>query len=215
MTADASPDVDALRRALTTSVRFAYRNAFALVGVSVAWSIGALPLVTVGPATLGAYAAIASLAESGSIDYGRVRTRVRQRFVHAMLLGWLPGLFGFVSVAYFGQYATTRSWFAGGLSVVSAYAAAYAVLVLIPAFVEMSRGRAPVESLKVGRRWVTGHPTLAVTTGLVTLGLFVGTALLTVGFVLLFPATAFTFHTRLLAEDGEPVAVATAGNLST
>lgn len=194
-----SSDVETLRDALRRTTTFIYDHIAVLVGVSIVWSLASIPLLTVGPATVGAYAAIDSLRDSGRLDYDRVRAVVRSGFVHAVLLSGVLLAFGTVGAAYAVRYVTTGDAFAAGLAVVAAYATVYAILVLMPAFVAMSRGDPPRAALRQGWRWTAAHPTLSLTAGLLTLLVFAGTALLTVAFVLFFPALAFSFHLELFS----------------
>lgn len=143
-------DVETLRRVGDRTVSFVYGNVLSLVGVSVAWFLASLPLVTIGPATVGAYAAIDSLRETGRIDHGVVTRAIRKNGLHAALLSTLPVVLGAVGATYAHEYATTGGLLAGTLAVVTIYATAYAVLVLIPAFVELSRGTDPTTVLKRG-----------------------------------------------------------------
>ncbi|WP_254546712.1 hypothetical protein [Halomarina pelagica] len=201
MTGDS--DLARLRSALSETGRFVYRHAAALVGVSVAWFVASLPLVTIGPATLGAYAAIRSLRETGRVDRGTVAERLRANGVHALLLGALPIVPALAAGLYAGDYLASGTALSAALTVACAYAALYAVLVLVPAFVSLSDGATVVEALRFGRTQVTGHPTLALTTALLTLTVLVATVALTVGFVLLFPAVAFSLHLFLFDFDRE------------
>ncbi|GAA0237796.1 hypothetical protein ACFFQF_28005 [Haladaptatus pallidirubidus] len=200
MTTDNS-DVERLRTALSETGRFVYRHITALVGVSIAWFVASIPLVTIAPATLGAYAAIRSLRESGRIDRAVVLERVRTNGIHATLLSMLPLLLALAAGLYANAYLESRTTASAALAVVCAYATLYAVLVLVPAFVSLSDGTPLLEALGFGRTQVTGHPTLALTTGLLTFVVFVSTAALTVGFALLFPALAFSLHLYLF-DDG-------------
>lgn len=192
-------DVETLRRVGERTVSFVYGNVLSLVGVSVAWFLASLPLVTIGPATVGAYAAIDSLRETGRIDRGAVAHAVRTNGLHAALLSALPVVLGAVGATYAYEYTTTGGALVGVLAVVTIYATAYAILVLIPAFVALSRGADPIAALRRGWRWTVAHPTLALTTGLLTLLVLVGMLVLTVGFVCCFPAVAFSFHVELFS----------------
>lgn len=200
---ESDSDVETLRRVGERTVSFVYGNVLSLVGVSVAWFLASLPLVTIGPATVGAYAAIDSLRETGRIDRGVVTRAVRTNGLHAALLSALPLVFGTVGATYAYEYARTGGLLVGVLAVVTIYATAYAILVLIPAFVALSRGTDPTTALRTGWRWTAAHPTLALTTGLLTLLVLAGTIVLTVGFVLCFPAVAFSFHVELFSTTSE------------
>lgn len=202
MTSD-EPDIERFRTALSETGRFVYRHITALVGVSVVWFLASVPLVTVGPVTLGAYAAIRSLRESGRIDRGVLVERLRTNGVHATLLSALPLIPALAAGLYADSYLGSRSTASAALAVVCAYAALYAVLLLVPTFVSLSGGTEVVEALREGQKQLTGHPTLALTTGLLTVAILVVTAASTVGFVLLFPALAFTLHLFLFGFDPE------------
>lgn len=59
--------------------QFAFQNIHRLIVVSVGWFLASLPVVTAGPATLAAYAAIQSMRTSpaGTIDRNHVRHVVK------------------------------------------------------------------------------------------------------------------------------------------
>jgi hypothetical protein len=189
------------------TLRFVYEHSARLVAVSVAWFIASLPLVTVGPATLAAYAAIRSLRETGRLDGGYVASAVRTNGIHAALLSFLPMVFAIpAGLSLRGGAAL------GGvdsvLAVVGLYIVGYLVVALIPTFIAMADGDAPTAALKQAYVWTASDPTAALSLALVTAVVFVVTALLTVGFVLLFAAVAFSYHVEYLADDLE-VAAAT------
>jgi hypothetical protein len=182
-------DAEAFAEAVAGTGRFAYRHGLELAVVGVAWFVASLPVVTVGPATLGAYAAIDSLATEGRIDRRRVARVVRRRGVHALLLGVLPGVFGLVALLYASAYAGGGELFAAGLAVLASNVAMYLAVVLVR------------EALAFGRRWTAAHPTLALATAVYTAAVFAVGVALTVGFVVLFPAMAFGVHVAVVDED--------------
>ena len=195
--AESNGDVDRFRTALGESARFVYRHLAALVVVSVVWFVASLPLVTIGPATLGAYAAIRSLRETETLRWHPVWTQLRANGVHALLLSALPAVPALSTVLYGIEHLGVRSTVDVLLTIGGVYATLYTILILIPTFVSLARGDSIVGALRRGWRETTGHPTLAITTGLFTLVVLCGTALLTVGFVLAFPSIAFSVHSFL------------------
>lgn len=194
-----SSDREALRAALAGTPRFVYANGLRLVGMSVVWVLCSLPVVTIGPATLGAYVAILGLrSDENRIDRGRVRQRLRESGGAAALLAGIPQVLGVVVVSYVSLLGTAPSLLAEVLLLAALYAGAYAVLVLVPTFVFLAEGDDDLTALKRGVAWVGSHPTLALVTGLVTLGLLGVTVALMVAFVLLFPALAFGFQVSVV-----------------
>jgi len=193
------------------TMRFVYEHSVTLVAVSVAWFVASLPLVTIGPATLGAYAAIRSLRETGTLDSRRVASVLRRNGVHASLLSFLPVMF-FIAAGLYLRGGTPRTGFETVIAVVGVYIGAYLVVALIPTFVAMAAGDPPTVALKQAYVWTASRPTAALSLTLVTAVIFVVTALLTIGFVLLFPAVAFSYHVEYLADDFD---VATAVEEST
>lgn len=182
--------------------QFVYRNSATLVAVSVAWFLASLPLITLGPATLGAYAAVRSLRETGRVNRAYVVRALRLNGVHAALLSFLPLLF----------VASATLYLRGGIAlggatkvvaVVGLYVGGYLGVALIPTFVALADGETPAAALKQGYVWVATRPASTLTLALVTGALFVATALLTVGFVLLFPALTFSYHVEVLADGRE------------
>lgn len=169
-----------------------------LVIVSVVWFVASLPLVTIGPATLGAYTAVADLRQNKQLDLRAALRRVRSQFVAATALGLLPWIF-IVIVIQYGRLSLVRdSMLVTVMAVGSAYAAIYVVLVLIPTFVRLAMGDRAGAALRGGIRWTSKHPTLTLTIGLLTVVLFVVTLALTIAFVLLFSGITFMFHTETI-----------------
>jgi len=193
------------------TMRFVYEHSVTLVAVSVAWFVASLPLVTIGPATLSAYAAIRSLRETGALDRRRVAGVLRRNGVHAVLLSFLPVAF-FVVAGLYLRNGTPRTGFETVVAVVSVYVGAYLVVALIPTFITMAAGEPPIVALRRAYVWIATKPTAALSLVLVTAVVFAVTALLTIGFVLLFPAVAFSYHVEYLADDFD---VATAADPST
>lgn len=190
--------VVAVSRALRASLRFVYRHGFSFVLVSFAWALASLPLVTVGPATLGAYAAVGSLREKGWVDRREVLATVRSGAVHAVLLTLVEATFGVMAVLYLAQFLASGSTLAGVLAVGAAYAAAHLALALPATFLGLARGVPLDDALRAGYRWTVEEPLTAALMGGWTLALFVVSAGLTIAVVLVFPAIAFTFHAVLL-----------------
>lgn len=182
------------------TLRFVYQHSATLVAVGVAWFVASIPLVTIGPATLGAYAAIRSLRETGRLDRGYVASAVRTNGIHAALLSFLPMVFAIPA----GLSLRGGTMFVGVdsiIAVVGLYIAGYLVVTLIPAFIAMADGDAPATALKRAYVWTATDPTAALSLALVTAVIFVVTALLTVGFVLLFAGVTFSYHVEYLADD--------------
>lgn len=188
------------------TLRFVYQHSATLVAVSVAWFVASLPLVTIGPATLGAYAAVRSLRQTGRLDRDYVVGAVRTNGVHAALLSALPVAFAAPAGLSLRGGATVTG-LATIVAVVGLYVAGYLAVALIPTFVAMADGESPGVALKRAYVWTATDPAAALSLALVTAILFAVTALLTVGFVLLFAAAAFSYHVEYLAEDLDVPAV--------
>lgn len=193
------------------TLRFVYRHSVTLVAVSIAWFVASLPLVTIGPATLGAYAAIQSLRDTGRLDRGYVVRILRTNGVHAALLSFLPVVFA-APAGLSLRGGATLAGFEPIVAVVGLYVAGYLVIALIPTFVAMANGASPSPALKQAYVWTATHPTAALSLAIVTAVVFAVTALLTIGFALLFPAVAFSYHIEYLADD---IDAATATDAST
>lgn len=196
----ADSDVVRLGAALAAAKRDVYDHVSTMVLIGVCWFVASLPIVTIAPATVGAYAAIESVLETSRIDRGRVFSVVRRQFFPALVFGVFPPTLFVGGVVFTLDFLETVDPVAALLAVGSLYAFVFSVLVLIPTFVGLSREMWAGTAIKEGYLWVVGHPTLAMTTGLVTLAVFVVTALLTIGFVLLFAGVAFTFHLAVVPD---------------
>lgn len=195
----ASTDRQSFRRAVAGVPRFCYRNGLALVVVSVCWFLASVPLVTIGPATLAAYAAIQDLrSDRNRIDRGRVWRTLRRNGAASAAFSGVPVAFGAVALVY-GVTALERGSILGeAIALVAGYAALYLALALIPTFDGLARGDDPVAAFRFGLTWLARHPTPALTMGLVTVVVLALTALLTIGFVLLFAGVAFSVQLAIL-----------------
>jgi hypothetical protein len=191
-------DIEAVHGAFSATFGFIARNALSVVGLSLAWALASLPLVTVGPATLGVYAAVASMRETGSVDRGAVHGTLRKHGFDAAMLGGVAVLMAGISVLYVLQFVQTRATVAGVLGVAGLYVTVHLVLVLVPAFVGLAAGVPLSEGVRTSYRWTITRSVAALSTLLLT-GLLLALSLLaTVAFVLVFPAAAAWFHTALL-----------------
>ncbi|WP_459191494.1 hypothetical protein [Halosimplex sp. J119] len=195
---DTDVGIEAVHGAFSATFRFVVQNALPVVGVSLAWALASLPLVTVGPATLGAYAAIASLREQGSVDVGAVLGTVRDHGLDALLLGGAVVLMAGISALYAVQFAQTEATVAGVLGAAGLYVTVYFVLVLVPTFVGLAAGVPLAEAIRTSYRWTLTHSVAALSMLLLTGLLLLLSLVLTVAFVLVFPAVAAWFHTTLL-----------------
>ncbi|MEF8852358.1 MAG: hypothetical protein V5A44_05665 [Haloarculaceae archaeon] len=191
-------DVEAVHGAFSASFGFVAGNALWVVGVSLAWVVASLPLVTVGPATLGAYAAVASLREHGTVDVAAVRETVREHGVDAVLLGGVVVLIAGVSVLYLARFVRTGATVAGVLGVAGLYVTVHLVLVLVPTFVGLAAGVPLSAAVRTSYRWTITRSVAALSTLLLTGLLLALSLVLTIAFVLVFPAVAAWFHTTLL-----------------
>lgn len=200
MSISSQSDVDRLGTSIKTTKISFYDHSSKLVLISVCWFLACIPLVTIGPATVGAYAGVAGVLDEQRFDYRQALRIARKQFVPSLVLGVFPAMFAVGALAFTLEFFTTGSPRAAILAVGSLYAAAFSVLVLIPTFVWLSRDVWVGTAIKRGYLWVVSHPTLALTTGIVTLVVFLVTAALTIGFVLLFGAVAFTFHLLVIPE---------------
>lgn len=197
-------DVERLGHALSTTKSQVYRHASSLVPISVAWVLTSLPIITVGPATVGAYAAIGDVLRDHEVDYGHVLTVLKKQAVAAFVLSILPATSGLATILYFLEFTRTRTLLAGMMAMFSVYATVFLVLVLIPTFVALSEGDWIGTALKRGYLETVSHATLSLTMAFLTLVVFIATLLTTIGFVLLFAAAAFTFHIALFADETRP-----------
>lgn len=192
-------DLDPMYASLERTTRFAWEHLVPVVGISAGWFLAALPVVTVGPATVGAYRAVLSLREGGSVDRSAVGATVREQFVHATLLGLVPVLLLAVAGNYALAYLASGTVAAGLLALGSVYAGLYAWLVSIPTLLGLAEGKSPIAALRAGYLWTARHAVGAVALGTVTVVLLALTSVLTVAAALLFAGVAFTLHVEFVA----------------
>ncbi|MFC6823579.1 hypothetical protein [Halopelagius fulvigenes] len=162
--------------------------------MSVLWFLCSLPVITLGPATLAAYAAIATLREGYSIDRTHVVATVKRHGVSAVLLTGVPLVFLIISILYTRQYFVADSTLTLALGVVTAYAAGYTGLLLIPAFIAIATGDSLETAIRGSVRWTGQNAISAVMMAMGTFLVAVVTGLLTIAFVLVFAGIAFSFH---------------------
>lgn len=198
-----SADLDPLYASLERTARFVWTNLPSIVAISVAWFLAALPLVTIGPATVGAYRAVLSLREAGAVDRTAVLETVRGQFVHATLLSLVPLALLAVAANYALAYLATGRVAAGLFALGGTYAGLYAGLVSIPTFLGLAAGTPPFAAVANGYRWTARHAVGAVALGVVTAALFVVTSVLTVAAALLFAGVAFALHVDFVTSRSE------------
>ena len=191
-------DTRTVFRAFISAVRFFYNHGPRLIAVSVLWFLCSLPMFTVGPATLGAYAAVASLREGYRIDRGHVVATVKRHGVSAVLLSGVPLAFAGVATLYVQQYLVAGSTTMLVLGVITTYATVYGALVLIPTFGGLATGDDLEPAVRTGIQWTGRNPIGSVMVAMGTVILFVVTGLLTIAFVILFGGIAFSFHLETL-----------------
>lgn len=193
-------DLDPLYAMLHRTATFVWNNLVSVVWISVVWFLAALPVVTVGPATVGAYRAVLSLHgdRSEGVDRDAVLATVREQFVHATLIGIVPIVLSATAATYAGTYLTTGALPAGLLALGVTYAAIYVWLVSIPTFVGLAGGKPVAGAVADGYLWTARHAVGAVAVGVVTALLFAVSSLLTVAVALLFAGVAFAFHVEFV-----------------
>ena len=199
-------NVDPLFGTLKRTGRFVWKHLTAVVAISVCWFVAALPIVTIGPATVGAYAAVLSLGERGHIDRSAVLGTVKTQFVHATLLALVPLAFAGVAVGYTVAYFSTGALATGLIALGAAYTAIYVSLLAVPTLIAVAKGSDPVSAITHGYLWTAEHAVAAVALGVVTAVLFVVTSLLTIAVILLFAGVAFAFHVEFVTGLDETTA---------
>lgn len=187
-------EIELFRRTVLQTARFVYEQSFKLMLISIGWFLCSLPMVTIGVATIGAYAAIVSLQETGDVNGPAVRRVVRETFVPALILGWIPGLLTVLWVLNVDRFVRTGEYLSLGLSFVTLYALLYGTLVLVGVYLELLEGCELWIAFKHSNVWVISNPVMSVLTAGASLAILIVTAVLTVAFVLLFPALTFSLQ---------------------
>jgi len=185
---------DPLQAAVQSTGRLVWETLPSIVVVSVAWFVASLPVVTVGPATVGAYRAVLALRAGDGLDVAAIRRTVRRQFVHATLLGLFPVVVGLVAANYALAYLATGDLVAGALALGGLYFVPYATLVLVPTFVRLASGADVATALWDGYRFTARHVVGTIVLGTVTVALLALSSLLTVAVVLIFAGVACAFH---------------------
>ncbi|SDK54290.1 DUF624 domain-containing protein [Natronorubrum texcoconense] len=204
-------DLDPMYASLERTGRFVWANLTSIVWISVGWFLASLPIVTLGPATVGAYRAVLSLREDGhvGIDRTAVLETVRRQFVHATLLGLVPLALLAIAANYALAYLVSGTVLAGLFALCCAYAGLYAWLVSMPTLLGLAEDKTVGTALKDGLLWTARHAVGAVALGVVTGALLVVTSLLTVAVALLFAGIAFALHVEFISSVAEQEAQGT------
>ncbi|RDZ39945.1 hypothetical protein C5B91_17170 [Haloferax sp. Atlit-10N] len=189
-----------VHRALVAAVRTVFHHPVQMVAISVGWVLASIPLVTLGPATLGVYSAVASVREQGHIDRDAVRATLSNYWLDALLFSGLMVAFPALAVFYLGRFAASGSALAGVLGMVGFYLAYHAWVVFALAFVALAQGDDAFDAVTDGYRWSVERPVATVLVGVVTATLLVVCSVLTVALPLVFPALVAAFHTELAAQ---------------
>lgn len=192
-------DQAGFRNAVRAVPGFVYHNGLRLTALSLAWTLAAIPLVTIGPATLAAYVIVQDLrSDRNRIDRGRLVAVLRKNGPASVLFSGVPVAFGLVTVAY-GTASLNRASLAGeAIALVALYIALYAALTLMPTFTALARGADPVDALGFGLGWLRAHPGPALAMGLLSLLVLVVTLLLTIAFPLLFASLVFSLQVAIV-----------------
>jgi len=186
--------VETFRISVLESARFVYANSYKLVPISIAWFLASLPIITIGIATIGAYAAIISLRRDGEINMNVVRHAVRTKYVPGVLFGLLPGFLTLIWMANVASYVQTGRATSLLIAIGVLYFLVYTSLVLISMFIEFVDGTRTWPAFKRGNVWVRKNSIVTILIAATTIIIFVVSILLTIMFVLLFPALAFSLH---------------------
>lgn len=183
--------------AVVSTLKFVYRHSTALVPASLLWVVCSLPIVTAGPATLGVYSLVLSLRETGRVDRERVAGTVRENFVPATVLGFLPVTFVGIASLYVASGLAT-GLVGTALAAGALYAGLYLGVLLIPTFVSVAGGVDPTVALRESYVWLASSPVTGLQLLLVTGVVLVATLGLSVGFLLLFAGVAATYHAEVV-----------------
>jgi hypothetical protein len=189
---------DRSTNSFVSTLKFLYRHSTVLVPASVLWVICSLPLVTVGPASLGVYTLVLSLRETGQVDRERVVGTVRANVVPATLLGFLPVTFVGIALLYVVSGLATGI-VGTALTAVALYGGLYVGVLLIPTFVSIAGGVEPRTALRESYVWLAGSPVTGLQLLLVTTVILVATLGLSIGFVLLFAGAAAAYHVEIIS----------------
>jgi|GEM_PF-2545099 len=194
----------AVHRALWSAFGRLPSHAASFVVVSLVCSLAAVPVVTLGPAALVAYATAHSIREEGRVDRRFVLATLREHGLDALLLGGVVLLTAGLSLLYFGRFVATGATVAGVLGAAGTYVTVHLVLIVVPTFVALVRGDPLFDAVRTGYRWTIDQPLQALSMLILTTLLLIASAVLTVAVVIVFPLLAACFHTELLAPVVEP-----------
>lgn len=186
-----------VHRSLRETGAFVYRHSAVLVVVSICWFIGSLPVVTAGPATLCAYAAIRSLRNEDR-EMTAVLSTLRRHGLNAALLGFVPGIVCVVTLLYFYKYLMTNSVEHLVFAIIGVYLFSFLSLVLVTTFVRLAAGSAFDEAVQDGYSWAVHDPLRSTMTMVTSGAIFLVGVISVVGLIIIIPAILFSFHTAII-----------------
>lgn len=193
----ASESTDQFHRSLRQTGAFVYRHSAALVVVSICWCISSLPIVTAGPATLGACSAIHSMRNEDRGMKVVLRT-LRRHGLNATLLGLVPVIVCVFTILYFYRYLETNSVQNAILAIIGVYLFSFLSLVALTTFVRLADGSEFGEAINDSYAWVVHDPLLSTMTVLVSGAILLVGVISVVGLIIIVPAVLFSFHTEVI-----------------
>lgn len=211
MTDPASGGSRSLAAGCRSAARLFWDELPAFVVVSVCWVVASLPLVTIGPATVGAYAATHEIRSARAADIvldpcattRKVIARTRDQFVPAVLLTGVPLAFVGVGGAYAVEYVTTGAVAVAVVSAVALLAGLQLVLALIPTFIALATDSDVPTAIREGYLWTVSDPIAAVGISMITVSLATVSLLFTVAFVLAFGGLTACLHVEVVARPAQ------------
>lgn len=201
----ATTSTDQFRRSLRRTGGFIYHHSSSLVLISICWFVGSFPLITSGPATLGAYSAIRSMRNGDRIETKAIRRTLRSHGLNATLMGFVPVIVGVLTSAYFYRYIVTDATQYIVLSIVGVYLFSFLLLVSLTTFAFLSNEDTFFVAVSDSYGWVIQNPLLS-TVIILTSGVLILIGIISiVGLIIIIPAALFSFHLEVIQNSSTEI----------
>lgn len=176
------------------TARFVYTHSISLVGVSLLWFIGSLPVLTVGISTLGAYSALLSLRDSGSIERNTVYSSLKSHWVNVTLFSWVVIIIASTTALYFYRYVVNGGMLYAIFCILGIYLLIFTIVMGLTSFIFLEQNHRFSDAIRNSYLLLIANPLFSVSCLLLGAGVLVIGVISIVGLVVIIPGLLFSFH---------------------
>lgn len=187
-------DSSRVYRSVKDTARFVYTHSISLVGVSLLWFIGSLPVLTVGISTLGAYSALLSLRDSGSIERNTVHSSLKSHWVNVTLFSWVVIIIASTTALYFYRYVVNGGMLYAIFCILGIYLLIFTIVMELTSFIFLEQNYSFSDAIRNSYLLLIANPLFSVSCLLLGAGILVMGVISIVGLVVIIPGLLFSFH---------------------